>query len=423
MTREETAMELDDDETNEISQMTLGAYYRRAFPHSPYYKWLNYNAPAPTTEFTHREFSFTTNDGVYIRYQSFKDSSEFQRELVRLSPSKIDIGAIFTAAPKHAKSLQPGVFRPVAKELVFDIDMTDYDDMRTCCQGGAICPKCWKLMTIAMHVLDRALREDFGFNHLMWVYSGRRGVHCWVCDERARRLDDDARKAVAGYLNIVRGGAEKGKKVNLSQRYSHHPHIMRSVEIIEEYFEEVVLEGQEILLTRERWTKVLAALPDEELRKQLDTQWSKRPSKPSVEKWSEMVDIVEKRASKRGAKFALATFERDMMLQYAYPRIDENVSVHLNHLLKSPFCIHPKTGRVCTPIARGQFDTFDPFAVPTLAQVLKERGNEMAVDRAQDVLQGSQKVPLMADYVDVFEKFVASLPANSNGASNQSLDF
>ncbi|KAJ2079201.1 p48 polypeptide of DNA primase [Coemansia sp. RSA 988] len=396
--REDEKMAVDDG-TDEISTITLGQYYQRLFPFTDYFQWLNYSTDAATREFTHREFSFTINDGVYLRYQSFKDGPELQREVVRLAPSKIDIGAVFTAAPKHAKSLQPGVFKPVSKELVFDIDMTDYDEVRTCCSGGDICDKCWPFMTVAMHVVDQALREDFGFTQLMWAYSGRRGVHCWVCDERARKLDDPGRRAVAGYLGMVRGGAEQSKKVTLSQRSGKHPHVIRSAKIVEDYFEELVLVGQEILLTRERWTKVLAALPDEEVRKQLDAKWAKNPDRSSVDKWSEMVDAVDRRAGKRNTAYGLATFERDMMLQLAYPRLDENVTTHLNHLLKSPFCIHPKTGRVCTPIAPDQFDTFNPFTVPSLGQLLRE------LNESQDAAAPTSLTP----HVDVFKKFVSTL--------------
>lgn len=150
--------------------------------------------------------------------------NSLRKDVLRVNPSRFEIGPVYTAPPRDRKTLRKSTaFRPMAKELVFDIDLTDYDEIRTCCSKANICHKCWSFVTMAIKVVDTALREDFGFQHIMWVYSGRRGAHAWISDKRARIMDDQRRKALAGYLEVVKGGAQSGKKVNVKRPL--HPHL------------------------------------------------------------------------------------------------------------------------------------------------------------------------------------------------------
>ena len=47
------------------------------------------------------------------------------------------------------------------------------------------------------------IKEDFGFEHRLWIYSGRRGVHCWVCDQTARELQSSIRQAIVEHISVI----------------------------------------------------------------------------------------------------------------------------------------------------------------------------------------------------------------------------
>lgn len=69
-------------------------------------------------------------------------------------------------------------------------------------------------MVIAVKILERAIRDDFGWKHLLWVFSGRRGIHCWICDESARKLLPSERGSFIDYLAVLTAGDSKRCNVN-----------------------------------------------------------------------------------------------------------------------------------------------------------------------------------------------------------------
>ncbi|XP_022093945.1 DNA primase small subunit-like isoform X1 [Acanthaster planci] len=395
----------------------LPVYYKRLFPYNQYFRWLNYGG-VPKSYFPNREFSFTLKDDIYIRYQSFADQSEMEKEIQKRCPYKIDIGAVFTHRPKDHRTVKATSFQAQEKELVFDIDMTDYDDVRSCCQGADICEKCWPLMKIAVRIVDRALQDDFGFDHRLWVYSGRRGVHCWVADETARKLSQNARSAIAEYLSLVKGGENQVKKVNLPEHL--HPSVEYARQIINHYFEDYAFQKQGLLSDKASWDKILAIVPDSNLRKLLSDHMEK--AKTAVDRWDRLERCIKGEVSKGNVKKCLH-LATEIKFQYCYPRLDVNVSKGINHLLKSPFCIHPKTGRVCVPFSAKNVDDFDPKTVPDISRLCREIDE---FDRRQKAACDENEPPTkkrIKDYkktsilqsVQVFEEFVTSLEKTWKG--------
>lgn len=91
--------------------------------------------------------------------------------------------------------------------------------------------------------------------------------------------------------------------------------------------------------------------------------------------------------------------------------MDIEVSKHLNHLLKSPFVVHPGTGRVCVPINPKKAEDFDPLGVPTVTELLAEIDQWTAPEDGEKEgksIQDWEKTSLKP-YVEYFRSFVIAL--------------
>lgn len=315
--------------------------------------------------FNFREFSLTLAGDIYIRYQSFEDSLDLKQALVQRVPLKIDAGAIYNINPKTARSY-PNEFKPQQHELVFDIDISDYDDVRNCCKESNICRKCWPFMKIGAKILHTVLTREFGFKHLLFVFSGRRGFHCWVCDKEARELGADARKAIADYFSVVEGGQAKVKRVTLNPYGDLHPMIRKALEVIDYDFEDLMINKQDFLASEHLVQNVIDLATDVGLQNRFRDK-CKLHHASSAERWAHMKLEVESYKSKKTRYFI-----QEVKLQHCFPRLDANVTKGFNHLLKLPFCIHPKTGNVCVPIDIRDIDSFDIFGVPNIKTLTRE---------------------------------------------------
>ncbi|KAF8170251.1 hypothetical protein K438DRAFT_1854285 [Mycena galopus ATCC 62051] len=353
---------------DKVSQEVMGVYYRRLYPFKSIFHWLNHE-PTPSDLFLKREVAFNLVDDVILRYNSFNDHDEFKKQVCKLNPTRFEIGPVYTSRPRDRKTARKGSFNPTQRELVFDIDMTDYDPVRTCCSDANICRRCWSFISAAVRVIDTAIRDQFGYVHLLWVYSGRRGIHLWVSDKEAMDLTDEQRKAIVNWLTVV--PKDESKKLNVRFGSRTLPaSLQTALDHLAVVFTELILQDQDCFASEKGYEAFLKLIPDSRVVDALQTEWQSSSSS-SEEKWRDLKTEIKRCPKGSSQRAALTAAMEDIILQYTYPRLDENVSKKRNHLLKAPFCVHPKTGRIVCP-STPSASRSSTRSRPTVDQLLSE---------------------------------------------------
>ncbi|EME29595.1 DNA primase small subunit [Galdieria sulphuraria] len=346
--------------------MSRRQYYQEFFPVDLIVRWLSYSFQRNKQLFERRELSFTLDNEIYVRYQSFESAEDLRKVLVQKLPVKIDIGAVYNYPPCNQSLVT--LFAPLERELIFDIDLTDYEDVAIMKSEDEVdlCDNNWYLIAAAVELLDKALRDDFGFQHILWVYSGRRGVHGWICDERARKLSDECRDSILEYLTVrlpsaLREISVKREKSNVSvcsddslRQWNtlSDPFLKRSFDYLYPLFLKYVVQSPQFFSDENHFKKYLSLIPSHYA---LQIERLIESNTVGMDLWERVEEMLKE--PKKSCFYGLVVC---LVFHYLYPRLDANVSRHMNHLLKSPFCLHPKTQRVCVPFSANEVWTFQP---------------------------------------------------------------
>jgi len=91
----------------------------------------------------------------------------------------------------------------------------------------------------------------------------------------------------------------------------------------------------------------------------------------------------------------------DLVCHYLYPRLDEKVTTGLNHLLKSPFSVHPNTGKICVPFDPDKAAEFTIDDVPTVRELLAEL-DEYKGDPSVPLIQRTSLGPVVEQCMTLF---------------------
>lgn len=200
----------------------MSELFREATPEERrlYYskEWKPENIPEFIVDtLEHREFGFDhTGEGPSDRKNVFTDLRDLEDYIRATSPYAVYSSVALYTEPQEME----GWF---GAELVFDIDAKDLP-LRRCQdlhESGRVCPICLEdAKELALDTLV-VLREDFGFEDVHIVYSGR-GFHIRVLDDWVWELESKAREKILAYVSSaeeITPGDLQSNRIMLSSGY------------------------------------------------------------------------------------------------------------------------------------------------------------------------------------------------------------
>ena len=344
------------------SEVDVARYYQSRFPAKELAELFKHGSGVRewAVENPYRE--------TYVRYLSAATGAELHALLKRYGPGKLHCGPRYNVDFSDRRQSRREMVA-VESELRFDVDLSDYGFNA---DAEEDCARAWPLIVLALECIGIVLEEHFGFEHIIYTHSGRRGGHVWVMDAAARELTNEERAAIVSWCTPHGQTMEGGRRY--FQWAEDHPNFRQLCRMTEQCFLLHCLPAQDeggigmLDDPDDRAQFVSMIVPEQD---RLHREWTDvvRVHASGAEAYLYLKHTIQRLGPRRAALLARL---RDAILSRVWMKLDENVSKTRNHLLKVFFSVHPKTGRVSLPIPKSSLKTFDPRSLPTVGALYDE---------------------------------------------------
>lgn len=254
------------------------------------------------------------------------------------------------------------------KELVFDMDATDF--VRFCpCEGKKqVCQVCWVHIAGAHLILNEMLQEWHGYEarHLLWVFSGRRGLHCLVNSPLAISLGESERLQLCERM-CIDPNDDEGLLVKIRQFDTSFldrlmlffiNHAFKECDLFTiagpeqeggEMFEAFCLRHLQkrypalFVHVKKGWEAIRE--PENNKKAKLVSHDTPREENLSTRKWAHLQALVKMQNGSQGCRADVF-----LMMRVLFPMIDKQPLKSMIHQIKLPFSIHAASKNIALPL-------------------------------------------------------------------------